>query len=172
LNGEVLGSTTTQAFALRGLDPNVDYVADVRAVWQDGFKSEKAAKLQFKLKQIQPPDIFLSDLDPVHLTPGWRQPELNRRNVTMPTNSEIEFELNGTYDAFTSTVGTGSNGKVEFAVLGDGKQLWTSGALIKTDGSRSVKVDVRNVRRLTLRVTRVDEGGRVFADWREARLIR
>jgi len=172
LNGEVLGSTTTQAFALRGLDPNVDYVAEVRAVWQDGFKSEKAAKLRFKLKQIQPPDIFLSDLDPVRLTPGWRQPELNRRNVTMPTNSEIEFEMNGTYDAFTSTVGTDSNGKVEFAVIGDGKQLWTSGALMKTDGSRSVKVDVRNVRRLTLRVTRVEEGGRIFAEWMDARLTR
>jgi len=172
LNGEVLGSTTTQAFALRGLDPNVDYTAEVRAVWQNGFKSEKAAKLQFKLKQIQPPDIFLSDLEPVRLTPGWRQPELIRRNVTMPTNSEIEFEMNGTYDAFTSTVVNDSNGKVEFAVIGDGKELWTSGPLIKADGSRSVKVEVRNVRRLTLRVARVDEGGRIFADWREARLIR
>ncbi|HZN00953.1 MAG TPA: NPCBM/NEW2 domain-containing protein [Pyrinomonadaceae bacterium] len=172
LNGEVLGSTTTQAFALRGLDPSVDYVAEVRAVWQDGFKSEKAAKLQFKLKQIQPPDIFLSDLDPVRLTPGWRQPELTRRNVTMPTNSEIEFEMNGTYDAFTSTVVNDSNGKVEFAVIGDGKQLWTSGALMKADGSRLVKVDVRNVRRLTLRVTRVDEGGRIFAEWMDARLTR
>jgi hypothetical protein len=172
LNGEVLGSTTTQAFALRGLDPSVDHVAEVRAVWQDGFKSEKAAKLQFKLKQIQPPDIFLSDLDPVRLTPGWRQPELTRRNVTMPTNSEIEFEMSGTYDAFTSTVVNDSNGKVEFAVIGDGKQLWTSGALMKADGSRSVKIDVRNVRRLTLRVTRVDEGGRIFADWVDARLTR
>jgi hypothetical protein len=172
LNGEVLGSTTTQAFALRGLDPSVDYVAEVRAVWQDGFKSEKAAKLQFKLKQIQPPDIFLSDLDPVRLTPGWRQPELTRRNVTMPTNSEIEFEMSGTYDAFTSTVVNDSNGKVEFAVIGDGKQLWTSGALMKADGSRSVKIDVRNVRRLTLRVTRVDEGGRIFAEWMDARLTK
>jgi NPCBM/NEW2 domain len=90
----------------------------------------------------------------------------------MPTNSEIEFELNGTYDAFTSTVGTDSNGKVEFAVTGDGKPLWTSGPLMKTDGSRSVKVDVRNVRRLALRVTRVDEGGRIFADWVNARLTR
>jgi hypothetical protein len=172
LNGEVLGSTTTQAFALRGLDPSVDHVAEVRAVWQDGFKSEKAAKLQFKLKQIQPPDIFLSDLDPVRLTPGWRQPELTRRNVTMPTNSEIEFEMSGTYDAFTSTVVNDSNGKVEFAVIGDGKQLWTSGALMKADGSRSVKIDVRNVRRLTLRVTRVDEGGRIFAEWMDARLTK
>jgi hypothetical protein len=43
---------------------------------------------------------------------------------------------------------------------------------MKADGSRSVKIDVRNVRRLTLRVTRVDEGGRVFADWVDARLTR
>jgi hypothetical protein len=172
LNGAVLGSTTTQAFALRGLDPNIEYTAQVRAVWQDGFRSEKAARLQFRLKQIQAGDIFLSELDPVRLTPGWRQPELNRRNLVMPTNSEIEFDLNGSYETFTSTVGTDGNGKVEFAVIGDGKELWTSGPRIKADGNGSVKVDVKGVRYLTLRVRRVDEGGRIFADWREARLIK
>jgi Alginate lyase/NPCBM/NEW2 domain/Melibiase len=172
LNGKLLGSTPGQVFALRGLDPSLDYTAEVRSVWQDGSQSQKAAKLQFKLREIQPPDVFLSDLDPVRLTPGWRQPELNRRNVNMPTNSEIEFELNGTYDAFTANVGHGGNGKVEFAVIGDGKELWTSGPRMNTDGNRSVKVDVRNVRRMTLRVRRVDEGGRIFADWREARLLK
>jgi len=108
----------------------------------------------------------------VRLTPGWRQPELNRRNVTMPTNSEIEFELNGTYDTFTASVGHVGNGKVEFAVIGDGKELWASGPRTNTDGHGSVKVDVKNVRKLTLRVRRVDEGGRIFADWREARLTK
>ena len=172
LNGKVLGSTPGQVFALRGLDPNVTYTAEVRSVWRDGSKSEKAAKLQFSLKQIQPSDVFLSELDPVRLTPGWRQPELSRRDVVMPTNSEIEFELNGTYDTFTASVGHGGKGKVEFAVIGDGKELWTSKPQMNTDGHGSVKVDVKNVRRLTLRVRRVDEGGRVFADWREARLTR
>ena len=173
LNGTTLGFTPTQAFALRGLDPNASYTAEVRTVWQDGTRSEKAAKLQFSLKQIQTADIFLSDLDPVRLTPGWRQPESNRRDINMPTNSEIEFELNGTYNTFTSSVRTaGANAKVEFAVLGDGRELWNSGPQMKTDSSRSTQIDVRNVRELTLRVRRIDDGGRVFADWVDARLTK
>src|SRR4029079_15058898 len=106
LNGTVLGYTTSQAFALRGLDPNTNYTAEVRRVWQDGTLSEKKARASFTLRKIQPPEVFLSALDPVRLTPGWRQPELNRnfnsgglyvggrafeKGIGMPTNSEIEF---------------------------------------------------------------------------------
>jgi hypothetical protein len=171
LNGKLLGSTTTQTFALRGLAPNTDYTAEVRSVWQDGFKSEKAAKLQFTLAQIQPPDISLSEIDPVSLTPGWRQPELNRRDVVMPTNSDIEFELNGTYKTFTSFARTRDNGKIEFTVFGDGKELWRSGPQTKTDGDQWFELDVKTVKRLTLRVRRVDEGGRVWGNWIDARLL-
>jgi hypothetical protein len=164
LNGTVLGYTTSQTFALRGLDPNTTYTAEVRSVWQDGTLSEKKAQLLFTLKQIQPPEMFLSDLDPVRLTPGWRQPELNRNGISMPTNSEIEFELNGTYESFVATVGI-ADAKVEFSVIGDGKELW------KSDAATSLKIDVKNVKRLTLRVRRVDEGGRVYVDWAEAKLV-
>jgi len=166
LNGTVVGYTTSQTFALRGLDPNTDYTAEVRSVWQDGTLSEKKARASFTLKRIQPPEIFLSDLDPVRLTPGWRQPELNRNenSVSMPTNSEIEFELNGTYGNFVATVKK-NDAKVEFSVIGDGKELW------KSDAAQSLKIDVKNVKRLTLRVRRVDEGGRVYADWVNARLV-
>jgi len=117
--------------------------------------------------------MFLSDLDPVRLTPGWRQPELNRNDngISMPTNSEIEFELNGTYDSFVAQVGiddevNNNKAKVEFSVIGDGKELW------KSDTSQSPKIDVKNVKRLTLRVRRVGEGGRVYADWVDARLLK
>src|SRR4029079_7686843 len=133
LNGTVLGYTTSQTFALRGLDPNTNYTAEVRSVWQDGTLSEKKAQLSFTLRKIQPPEMFLSDLDPVRLTPGWRQPELNRNDnsISMPTNSEIEFELNGTYDSFVAQVGiddevNNNKAKVEFSVIGDGKELWKS----------------------------------------------
>ena len=164
LNGTVLGYTTSQTFALRGLDPNTTYTAEVRSVWQDGTLSEKKAQLSFTLKRIQPPEMFLSDLDPVRLTPGWRQPEVGRNfNISMPTNSEIEFELNGTYDNFVATVGI-ADAKVEFSVIGDGKELW------KSDTPKSVRIGVKNVKRLTLRVRRVGEGGRVFADWVEPKL--
>jgi hypothetical protein len=57
-------------------------------------------------------------------------------------------------------------------VLGDGKELWHSGGLKKADGAKPVKVDVKNVRRLMLRVTREGEGGRVHADWVDAKLIK
>ena len=191
LNGSVVGFTPTQVFALRGLDANTSYTAEVRTVWQDGKLSEKKAQLLFTLKQIQSPEIYLSDLDPVRLTAGWRQPELNRnfnsggliaggrqweKGVGMPTNSEIEFELNGTYDSFAALVGiddefNNNDAKAEFFVLGDGKELWASGGMKKSDGTKPVKLDVKNVKRLTLRVRRVGEGGRIYADWLDARLI-
>ena len=190
LNGNVLGFTPTQVFALRGLDPNTSYTAEVRTVWQDGTLSEKKAQLQFTLRRIQPPEMFLSELDPVRLTPGWRQPELNRnfnsgglsvggrpfeKGIGMPTNSEIEFELNGSYVNFAALVGiddefNNNDAKAEFFVLGDGKELWKSDGLKKADGTKAVKVDVKSVKRLTLRVRRIGEGGRIHADWVDARL--
>jgi hypothetical protein len=192
LNGKLLGYTPSQAFALRGLDPNVAYTAEVRTVWQDGTLSEKKATFAFTLKKIQPPEIFLSDLDPVRLTPGWRQPELNRnfnsgglsvggrpfeKGIGMPTNSEIEFELNGTYDNFSALVGiddefNNNDAQVEFVVLGDGKELWKGEGIKKGDGARALKVEVKNVKRLTLRVRRVGDGGRVYADWVDTRMTR
>src|SRR5215217_54654 len=178
LNGTVLGYTTSQTFALRGLDPNTTYTAEVRSVWQDGTLSEKKARASFTLRKIQPPEMFLSDLDPVRLTAGWRQPELNRNlnSIVMPTNSEIEFELNGTYDNLVALVGiddefNNNEAKAEFFVIGDGKELWKSDALKKGDGVRSFKVDVKNFKRLVLRVRRVGEGGRVYANWVNPRLV-
>jgi NPCBM/NEW2 domain/Melibiase/Alpha galactosidase C-terminal beta sandwich domain len=168
LNGTVLGYTTSQTFALRGLDPNINYTAEVRSVWRDGTLSDKKAPLSFTLKKIQPPEMYLSDLDPLRLTPGWRQPELNRNEngISMPTNSEIEFELNGTYDNFVATIKKNDAAKVEFSVIGDGKELW------KSDNAQSLKIEVKNVKRLMLRVRRVGEGGRVYADWVDAKLTR
>ncbi len=88
------------------------------------------------------------------LSVGGRQFE---KGIGMPTNSEIEFELNGTYDNFVALVGiddefNNNEAKAEFFVLGDGKELWKSDGLKKGDGARSLKVDVKNVKRLTLRV--------------------
>ena len=95
----------------------------------------------------------------------------------MPTNSEIEYELNGTYEKFSAMVGIDDehNNKdsiVEFFVFGDGKELWKSGGLKKADGIKPVTVEVKNVRRLMLRVRREGEGGRVHADWVDAKLVK
>jgi len=94
----------------------------------------------------------------------------------MPTNSEIEFELNGTYDNFVALVGiddefNNNDAKAEFFVIGDGKELWSSGELKKADGTKAVKVEVKSVKRLMLRVRRAGDGGRIHADWLDARLV-
>jgi hypothetical protein len=192
LNGWLLGGSTTQMFALKDLDPNTTYTAEVRTAWQDGVISEKKAELKFTLKQLLPEEVFISELDPVRLTSGWRQTEFNRnfnggglsiggshfeKGIGMPTNSEIEYELNGTYENFSAMVGIDDEHNnlesvVEFSVLGDGKELWKSGGLKKADGGKAVKVDVKNVRRLMLRVRREGEGGRVHADWVDAKLVK
>ncbi|HEY2973241.1 MAG TPA: NPCBM/NEW2 domain-containing protein [Pyrinomonadaceae bacterium] len=192
LNGKVVGFTPTQVFALRELDPAASYTAEVRTVWQDGTISEKKAELQFNLKQLLPDEVYLSDLDALRQTSGWRQSEFNRnfnggglsiagthfeKGIGMPTNSEIEFELNGTYRSFSALVGIDDehNNKesvVEFVVLGDGKELWRSGGIKKADGAKPVKVDLKDVSRLMLRVRREGEGGRIHADWGDAKLIK
>src|SRR5688500_19999804 len=78
LNGTIVGYSTTQTFALRGLDPIAEYEAEVRTVWQDGKLSEKSAKLKFSLRQLLPRETQVSTLQPLSLTHGWRQPEMNR----------------------------------------------------------------------------------------------
>lgn len=192
LNGQLLGASNTQTFAVKDLDPNANYTAEVRAVWQDGTISEKKAELTFSLSPLLPAEVFVSEIDPLRLTPGWRQTEFNRnfngggisiagrkfeKGVGMPTNSEIEFELNGAYGVFAAVVGVDDehNNKdsiAEFIVIGDGKELWRSGGLKKADGTKTVRVDVKNVRRLMLRVRREGEGGRIHADWGDAKLIK
>jgi len=85
--------------------------------------------------------------------------------------------LNGVYEGFSATVGIddeykNAEGAVEFTVLGDGKELWRSSELKKADGTRQLKVDVRNVRHLVLRVKRVGDGGRIHADFVDAKLVK
>ena len=56
-------------------------------------------------------------------------------------------------------------------MVGDGKELWRS-ELKKADRAREVKLDVHDVHRLVLRVARTGEGGRIHADWVEAKLVK
>ncbi|MGH9880525.1 MAG: NPCBM/NEW2 domain-containing protein, partial [Pyrinomonadaceae bacterium] len=192
LNGSVVGFTPTQVFALRQLDPKQAYTAEVRTTWQDGTVSEKKAELKFTLNNLLPEEVALSALNPLRISHGWRQPEMNRnfnsgginiagryfeKGIGMPTNSELEFELNGAYSTFAAQVGiddefNNREAAVEFFLLGDGKELWKSGPMKKADGAKPLKVDVKEVRRLLLRVTRIGEGGRIHADWADAKLVK
>ena len=192
LDGELLGFTPSLVFPLRGLDPNAAHTVEVRTVWQDGTVSEKKAQLKFTLKNLLPAELPVSELEPLRTTPGWRQLEANRTitgkglvlngqiyesGIGLPRNAEAEYELKGMYDTFSALVGIddGSNDQAseEFVIVGDGKELWRSGALKKSDGPKSVKVDVSGVRRLVLHINAGPTGGGGDqADWADARLAR
>lgn len=193
LNGKVVGYSTTQVFALCGLEVNTNYTAEVKTVWQDGKISDKKAEYKFTPKQLLPPEFYLSDVGPLRLTAGWRQTEINRtftgkglsikgqyyeKGIGMPTNSKIEFDVKGIYDGFSAFVGlddefNGNEGSAEFILSGDGKELWHSSALRKSDGAMPVNVNIKGVQKLLLSVKRTEgQSGRAHADWVEAKLVR
>ncbi|MGZ8844402.1 MAG: NPCBM/NEW2 domain-containing protein [Pyrinomonadaceae bacterium] len=192
LNGNVVGFTPTNVFALRGLDPNVTYTAEVGTAWQDGTLSPKKAQLKFNVGQLLPAEMSLAELEIVRISPGWRQPELDRAytgkglsiggkhyetGVGMPTKSDIEFQLKGNYQTFSALVGIddeqNNEGGVEFALVGDGRDLWHSDVLKKANGAIPVKVNVAGVQRLQLVVKNgANVSGRIHGDWVDAKLLK
>lgn len=63
------------------------------------------------------------------------------------------------------------NGTVRFKVVGDGKELWSSGVLSKGQPAQRVDVDLRGVDTLELVVDDAGDGIRGdYADWADARL--
>jgi NPCBM/NEW2 domain/Melibiase/Alpha galactosidase C-terminal beta sandwich domain len=197
LNGALAGYTPTNTYTLRGLDPDANYSAEVRTVWEDGTASERKAELKFTLKSLLPREMSLSALDPLRPGIGGRGgPEINRaltgrpisiagqryeRGIGARGNLEIEYELKGLFEIFSALVGVddatmNQNASVEFIVVGDGKELWRSGALKKSDAAKPVKTDISGVRHLILRVTGGGEAqgpqARVLADWVGANVTR
>lgn len=193
LDGQIVGFTTTQIFALRGLDAGKNYKAEVKTVWQDGKLSDKKTELRFAPKQFLPSEFYLSDLEPFSISHGWRQPEIDRtftgkglsikgqpfeKGIGMPTNSEIEFEVKGVYDVFSAFVGlddefNDNDGSVDFILVGDGKELWRRDAVKKSDGAVPVNIDLKGVQKIVLRVRRTEgQSGRAHADWVDAKLVR
>jgi hypothetical protein len=97
--------------------------------------------------------------------------------ISMRPNTEIEYDLNGLFDTFSAGVGLdgGARGdrKVEFVVVGDGKELWRSDELTVADGLKSLKLNISGVRRLVLRVAGAGQMRRgPMAGWVEADVIR
>jgi hypothetical protein len=193
LNGTLSGFTPSNSFPLRGLDPNARYTVEVATVWDNGRLSEKKTKLEFTLKSLLPDELTISDTEPLRAGTGRGAPRTNRamsgfplslggkryeRGIGVQAPSEIEYDVKGLYDVFSAQVGVddgnGSDqGSVEFVVLGDGKELWRSGVLKKSDGAKSVKLNISGVERLTLRVTDGGDGARFdHADWADAKLAR
>ena len=174
LNGELLGYTPRATFPLRGLDPKKSYTVEVETVWEDGTASRRRAELEFSIESMVPKKMSLSKLEPVRsggLGGGrmfGRMRGVANRPVTIGEKSYLDviitgpgvdyvYDLKGLYNSFSAMVGIGdestSNDGVEFVVLGDGKELWHSPGIKKSDGLKMVKIEIAGVQSLVLRAT-------------------
>jgi hypothetical protein len=189
LNGALVGFTPTNTFNLRELDPDSNYTVEVKTVWDDGSASERKAELKFTLKPLLPQEMSLANLTALRPGIGARGIEINRALTGRPlsiagqhyesgigarSNLEIEYDLKAVFGTLSALVGiddstNNQNSSIEFVVVGDGKELWRSGSMKKSDAAKPVKVDISGVRRLVLRVTGGSEGqgpqARILADW-------
>jgi hypothetical protein len=188
LNGQPYLYTPINCSELSGLNPDEDYLVEVRGVWLDGTTSEKAASLQLRLSAVLPAEVYLSDLEPQYLVSGWGSPRMNRSAAGTPlkigdrtyrsgigTNarSEAVFDLGGIFKTFESEIGldaaAGGQGSVEFKIFGDTKLLWKSGLVKGQSAARKVRVNINGVKELRLVVEDGGDGPRHdLADWAEA----
>lgn len=185
LDGQRLGYAPRASFPIRGLDPHTDYSASVKTVELDGTESPRAARLNFTLAKMLPAELSLTQLEPWRSTGRWRGSELDEmlsgaplslggkhyeRGLSSFAGSEVEYDLNGLYDTFSALAGldasAGENSSAEFIVLGDGKELWRSGVLRKSDEPKPVQLKITGVHKLLLRTTGAGERSRrAQVDW-------
>jgi hypothetical protein len=190
VDDKLLGHTPEARFLVHGLDPNVSHTARVKTVADDGGESPRAAEVTFNLAAQAPAEVLLTQLQPTRSTGQWNGYEIEELLAPAPlsvagqhqahglaafTGSEVEFDLHGMYDMFTASAGIDddsvTNATTEFSVVADGKELWHSGTVKKNDAAVAVSVPVHEVRRLTLRTSRIGTG-RAQADWIEPKVSR
>ncbi len=188
LDGSLLGYTPDTSYPLRGLDPERTYTLEVRSVWQDGSIGErhKTAELKFSLKPLLPEELFLSTLDsvPTEGRRGMARPiQIDGKRLTegvaVPAGSELEYDLKGLYQTFAASVGVDDGSpddvRLDFVLVGDGRELWRSGPLNKGDGLKPVRAGLAGIRSLTLKVNlsgEIEPRRRwgIQGDWVDARV--
>ena len=98
-------------------------------------------------------------------------------------NTASDYDIKGLFNKFVAVVGvddaTGEQSagtSVEFLVSGDGRELWRSGPMKKSDPAKTAEVDITGIRVLTLKVngpqTRGYGRGGVIAGWADAAVKR
>jgi hypothetical protein len=104
-----------------------------------------------------------------------------QRGVGMVAPQQAVYDLGGRFRRFQSLVGVDamymySRSELVFEVWADGRKLWDSGVLRRSDRARPVDVDIAGARRLTLAVRstapRPMLNDMKWADWPNARLLR
>jgi alpha-galactosidase len=135
--------------------------------------------------------VWLDKLDVRLATQGWGTPHANQsvngspltiggqvfeRGFGTHAESTLNVNLNGEAQTFTASVGVDDEvnknpaSSVEFSVLGDGKNLWSSGVMHAGDAAKQCEVNVAGVKVLTLQVGDADDGiDYDHADWANAK---
>lgn len=136
-------------------------------------------------------EVDIADIPWKSAKSGWKQVNLNKsvennalgingkkyeKGLGTHADSEIIYELNGSYDKFTSVIGIDddaySNGSVIFKVLGDGKLLYESPKLTGKDKEKMIDVSIKGINELKLIVENAgDSISWDHADWADAKLI-
>jgi len=132
--------------------------------------------------------VWLSDLDISKTQQGWGEPRKDlsvdgnplriggatfKKGLGTHADSILYVQLDGGSRRFTAMVGVDDEvmqpGSVEFRVLGDGKELYTSGMIRGGDKAKRVDIDVSGVKLLALTVNGGEDGINYdHADWTEA----
>ena len=193
LNNALMGYTPMPAFSIRDLHLDSSYTVSVRTVWQDGRVSENDARMDFSPRAHVPHELWLSDIEPVSGTAGYRSVEYDKavsgrplllggitheRGIGTHAISDIIYNIHGLYETFTALVGIDENagrdfGTVEFVVIGDGKELWRTRVMRKGDPPQSCTVSMRGVHLLHLKVTDAGDTNHYdHADWVNAKISR
>jgi hypothetical protein len=134
--------------------------------------------------------VFLDTLEPVRSKQGWGTLQKNRsvwekemtiggkrfrRGLGTHANSEIVYQLDGTYRRFQAWAGPdmATFGTLGFTVVVDGVKRWESGHMARGDAPKLVDVDITGAKELQLLVDDAGNGiGADHADWAEAKLLR
>jgi alpha-galactosidase len=133
--------------------------------------------------------VALQKLDLTHMRQGWGAPQVDRgirekplsiggqkfeHGVGTHATSVLWIELGRQTDRFQASVGVddaaNGPGTVIFRVVGDGKQLWTSGVMKPNEKAKMVDLSLRGVKLLALIVDDAGDGIAFdHADWADAR---
>ncbi|MFH0759924.1 MAG: NPCBM/NEW2 domain-containing protein [Bacteroidota bacterium] len=181
LDRVLLGYTPGCSFPLRNLDPYKTYEVDVRTVWDDGTINDRPATAspgqrepgaRFILSDMLPGEYKLTDIGPM-VEPWFKMDRPFTFNGTKYENTIFgwmntasDYEIKGLFSRFNAITGvddaTGEGSAsttVEFIVSGDGKELWRSGPVKKSDPAKMVDIPVTGVKILSLKVEGPEQRG-------------
>jgi len=134
--------------------------------------------------------VWLDTLDLRSATQGWGEPHKNqsvegqpliiggvpfKRGFGTHAESFLHVKLDGGARKFSASLGVDDEvnhnpaSSVEFFVLGDGKELWSSGIMHAGDAAKACAVDLSGVKTLVLKVGDAGDGiDYDHADWADA----